>query len=84
MSNQHPSVFVNDTTEGIAKVEEGDYAFLLESTQNEYFTERKCDLVQIGGYLDSKGYGVGLPQSECSIVIDVYALESQRLEEVEI
>ncbi|TDG38211.1 hypothetical protein AWZ03_015367, partial [Drosophila navojoa] len=28
------------------------YAFLMESTTLEYNVERKCDLMQIGGWLD--------------------------------
>jgi ionotropic glutamate receptor len=29
----------------------------------EYVIERQCQLTQIGGLLDSKGYGIGLPPS---------------------
>lgn len=43
--------------------EKGGYAFLMESTQIEYFTRRNCNLTQVGGLLDSKGYGVALPVS---------------------
>ncbi|XP_074644362.1 glutamate receptor ionotropic, kainate 2-like [Tubulanus polymorphus] len=53
------SVMVDSTQEGVDRVKKGGYAFLLESTTNEYFTERNCDLFQIGSRLDSKGYGVG-------------------------
>lgn len=28
----------------------------------EYYVERDCELMQINGLLDSKGYGVGLPK----------------------
>jgi hypothetical protein len=59
MSSQTESVFVNSTDQGIDKVHEGSYAYLLESTMNEYFTQRQCDLMQVGGLLDSKGYGIG-------------------------
>jgi len=41
--------------------EDGDYAFMMESTTVEYVVERVCELTQIGGLLDSKGYGIGLP-----------------------
>jgi hypothetical protein len=34
---------------------------LIESVTNEYMRERDCDLIQIGGLLDSKGYGIGTP-----------------------
>jgi hypothetical protein len=37
------------------------YAFLMESTTIEYVIERECDTTQIGGLLDSKGYGIALP-----------------------
>ena len=41
----------------------GKYAFLMESTSVEYVIERNCQLTQIGGLLDSKGYGIALPPS---------------------
>ena len=36
----------------------------MESTSVEYTVERRCDLIQIGGLLDSKGYGIALPPSK--------------------
>ena len=64
MSNARPSVFVNNTPEGIDRVKGGKYAYILESTMNEYITKRQCDLMQVGGLLDSKGYGIGTPQGK--------------------
>ena len=55
------SVFTKSVQEGIDRVEVGNYAFLMESTSIEYQTERNCNLSQIGGLLDSKGYGVATP-----------------------
>jgi len=55
-------VFVNSTKEGLQKVLQGNYAFLLESTMNEYATQRNCDLMQVGGLLDAKGYGIATPR----------------------
>uniref|UniRef100_A0A3Q3IYF6 Glutamate receptor n=1 Tax=Monopterus albus TaxID=43700 RepID=A0A3Q3IYF6_MONAL len=41
----------------------GKFAFLLESTMNEYIEQRKpCDTMKVGGNLDSKGYGVATPK----------------------
>ena len=40
----------------------GQYAFMMESTSIEFFVERKCDLTQIGGMMDSKGYGIAMRQ----------------------
>jgi len=38
------------------------YAFLLESTMNDYYNQRKpCNTMKIGANLDSKGYGIGTP-----------------------
>lgn len=57
----HKGVMINNATEAIARVKRGGYAYILESTMNEYFTQRNCDLIQIGNNLDSKGYGIGFP-----------------------
>ncbi|XP_064628474.1 glutamate receptor ionotropic, kainate 2-like [Lineus longissimus] len=59
MKKHRDTVFVNSTKEGIKRVREGNYAYLLESTMNEYFVQRYCDLMQVGGLIDSKGYGIG-------------------------
>ena len=55
MENSKPSMFVKDYEEGIARVKEGGYAFLMESTMLDYVVQRDCNLTQIGGLLDSKG-----------------------------
>jgi hypothetical protein len=66
MSQSRPSVFVTNNEEGVDRVKKakGLYAFFMESTSIEYQVERNCDLQQVGGLLDSKGYGIGLPVSE--------------------
>ncbi|XP_051992525.1 glutamate receptor ionotropic, kainate 5 [Xyrauchen texanus] len=61
MYSKQPSVFVKSTEEGIARVLNSRYAFLLESTMNEYHRRLNCNLTQIGGLLDTKGYGIGMP-----------------------
>lgn len=61
MNSKQPSVFVKSTEEGIARVLNSNYAYLLESTMNEYYRQRNCNLTQIGGLLDTKGYGIGMP-----------------------
>lgn len=61
MYSKQPSVFVKSTEEGIARVLNANYAFLLESTMNEYYRQRNCNLTQVGGLLDTKGYGIGMP-----------------------
>jgi hypothetical protein len=49
--------------EGVTRVEKeaGKYAFMMESVPMEYQTKRKCTLMQVGEWLDSKGYGIALP-----------------------
>lgn len=41
----------------------------MESTSIEYVIERNCDLTQVGGMLDSKGYGIALPPSNFIVII---------------
>ncbi|XP_067348727.1 glutamate receptor 1-like isoform X5 [Channa argus] len=65
MRSADPSVFVKSTTEGVVRVRKskGKYAYLLESSMNEYIEQRKpCDTMKVGGNLDSKGYGVATPK----------------------
>lgn len=59
-----PNVFVGSYDEGVARVLEGNYAFLMESTMLDYMVQRDCNLTQIGGLLDSKGYGIATPMGE--------------------
>ncbi|GLG96202.1 Glutamate receptor 1 [Gryllus bimaculatus] len=63
MNQARPSVFTSDNKEGVERVKKGkgDYAFFMESTSIEYETRKNCDLVKVGGQLDSKGYGIALP-----------------------
>ncbi|KAF0045561.1 hypothetical protein F2P81_002090 [Scophthalmus maximus] len=61
MNSKQPSVFVKSTEEGIARVLNSKYAFLMESSMNEYHRGLNCNLTKIGGLLDTKGYGIGMP-----------------------
>ncbi|XP_073531864.1 glutamate receptor ionotropic, kainate 2 isoform X1 [Phyllobates terribilis] len=61
MNSRSQSVLVKNNEEGIQRVLTSDYAFLMESTTIEFVTQRNCNLTQIGGLIDSKGYGVGTP-----------------------
>ena len=60
----NPDVLVDSTQEGVKRVRnsKGKYAFLLESTMNDYYNQRKpCNTMKVGENLDSKGYGVATP-----------------------
>ncbi|KAL9695956.1 hypothetical protein quinque_015241 [Culex quinquefasciatus] len=63
MEASRPSVFTASNIEGVERVVKGkgSYAFLMESTSIEYVIERNCELTQVGGMLDSKGYGIAMP-----------------------
>jgi len=60
---QNKNVFTKPNKEGVDRVlkEDGAYAFMMESTVVDYVIERQCQLTQVGGLLDNKGYGIGLP-----------------------
>lgn len=66
MESARPSVFASSNKEGEERVVrgKGGYAYLMESTTIEYVVERNCDLTQVGGMLDSKGYGIAMPPSK--------------------
>jgi len=59
-----PGVLVPTVEDGVQKVRtsKGKYAFLLESTMNVYYNQRKpCNTMLVGDNLDSKGYGIATP-----------------------
>lgn len=65
MEHFDPSVFLKDNNEGIARVKRDHrlFAFLMESATIDYHTQKECDLTKVGGKLDSKAYGIGMPMS---------------------
>jgi ionotropic kainate glutamate receptor 2 len=69
MESKKPSVFVSTYDEGVKRVLEGNYAFLMESTMLDYAVQRDCNLTQIGGLLDSKGYGIATPKGDVEHVV---------------
>ena len=66
MNDVKPTVFTSSNDEGVERVRTGKrgYAFLMESTSIEYTVQKHCGLMQVGGLLDSKGYGIAMPLSE--------------------
>ncbi|KAL1436209.1 hypothetical protein MTO96_010946 [Rhipicephalus appendiculatus] len=56
-----PGVFVSSYEDGVQRVLQGNYAFLMESTMLDFMVQRDCNLTQVGGLLDSKGYGIATP-----------------------
>ncbi|TSK34914.1 Glutamate receptor ionotropic, kainate 3 [Bagarius yarrelli] len=62
MSSKQSTSLVKSIEDGIQRVLKSDYALLMESTTIEYVTRKNCNLTQIGGIIDSKGYGIGTPK----------------------
>lgn len=65
MEDTIPSVYVDDALAGWNRVvnERGTFAFLLESSSNNYFNQRKpCKSMKVGRNLDQKGYGIAMPK----------------------
>lgn len=50
--------------EGLKRVQSENYAYIMESTSIEYLTERNCDVSEVGGLLDDKGYGIAMKKSK--------------------
>lgn len=65
MESTKPSVYTKGNAAGVDRVqkEDGMYAFFMEAAAIEYNMQQHCDLTQLGGLLDSKGYGIALPKN---------------------
>uniref|UniRef100_A0A3Q4AA95 Glutamate receptor n=1 Tax=Mola mola TaxID=94237 RepID=A0A3Q4AA95_MOLML len=61
MCSKPSTSLVKSIEDGIQRVMKSDYALIMESTTIDYITRRNCNLTQVGGLIDSKGYGIGTP-----------------------
>ncbi|XP_045900216.1 glutamate receptor ionotropic, kainate 3 isoform X1 [Micropterus dolomieu] len=61
MSSKPSTSLVKSIEDGIQRVLKSDYALIMESTTIDYITRSNCNLTQVGGIIDSKGYGIGTP-----------------------
>lgn len=61
---KNKDVFMENNDRGKEKVYQGNYAYLMESASIQFITERECNLTQIGGLLDHKGYGIATKKGE--------------------
>lgn len=64
MKENMDEVLLEGNDEGVQKVKDQDYAFLMESSSIEYMIERECKITQVGGLLDEKGYGIAMKKCE--------------------
>lgn len=60
MKDHADEVLMENNEEGVWKVQHENYAYLMESSSIEYIKQRKCNVTQIGGLLDSKSYGIAM------------------------
>lgn len=63
MMDNAAECLTDSNDEGKDKVLKGDYAYFMESSTIEYLSERECDLDQVNGLLDQKGYGIAMRKS---------------------
>lgn len=59
----NPNALTSSNEEGLEKVKNSNYAFIMESTSIEYIVQRNCEVASVGGLLDSKGYGIAMRKS---------------------
>uniref|UniRef100_H2ZEN8 Glutamate receptor n=1 Tax=Ciona savignyi TaxID=51511 RepID=H2ZEN8_CIOSA len=62
---QNEENFVTNNQDGMERVLAGDYAYLMESTTLEYMVSQNCNLTQVGGLLDTIGYGIATMGKIC-------------------
>jgi glutamate receptor, ionotropic, invertebrate len=56
--------FVEGNEEGLEKAKKGRYVYFAESSVIEYYIERHCEVTQVGGTLDEKGYGIAMKKGK--------------------
>nr|QZH55031.1 ionotropic glutamate receptor 9 [Achelura yunnanensis] len=86
METAKPNVFTANNEEGRDRVlrSKGKYAFFMESTTIDYYTNRYCKLKSVGNKLDSKEYGIAMPKnSPHRLHIDNAILALQESSELE-
>ncbi|XP_011645300.1 glutamate receptor ionotropic, kainate 2-like isoform X1 [Pogonomyrmex barbatus] len=63
MMDHKAEVLMDSNEKGVWKTQHENYAFLMESSSIEYIKQRKCNVTQIGGLLDSKSYGIAMKKN---------------------
>ncbi|KYN07451.1 Glutamate receptor, ionotropic kainate 2 [Cyphomyrmex costatus] len=60
MKTHADEVLMKSNEDGLWKVQHENYAYFMESSSIEYIKHRYCNVTQIGGLLDAKGYGIAM------------------------
>ncbi|XP_068993638.1 glutamate receptor ionotropic, kainate 2-like isoform X2 [Neodiprion pinetum] len=63
MQKNKKEVMPGTNDAGVQKVMHEKYAFFMESSTITYEAERKCNITQINGLLDAKGYGIAMKKN---------------------
>lgn len=63
MMDPNNKVLTGSNDDGRDRARQERYAFFMESSTIEYMVERYCEVVQVGGKLDEKGYGIAMKKS---------------------
>ncbi|XP_046600915.1 glutamate receptor ionotropic, kainate 2-like [Neodiprion lecontei] len=63
MQKNKKEVMPGTNDAGVQKVMHEKYAFFMESSTILYEAERKCNITQINGLLDAKGYGIAMKKN---------------------
>ena len=80
MSSNEAASFVNNSAEGFQRALNQDFAYLAESATIDYKVQRLCKLTQIGGLLDSKGFGLATPKGNTFSILDDTILSAKLIE----
>lgn len=54
---------VDNNDDGLKRVKNGSFAYFMESTSLEYFTQRDCEVSQVGDLIDERNYAIGMRKS---------------------
>lgn len=59
----NPDLLVDENDEGLKRAQDGNYAYLMESTSLLYYTERICNVTMVGDLIDDRNYAIGMRKS---------------------
>lgn len=62
----YPEVMVDENEHGLARAQNENYAYLMESSSLEYYTQRVCNVTMVGEKLDDKNYAIGMRKGICN------------------
>lgn len=69
MTDPTKNFLTGSNDDGRDRARKERYAFFMESSTIEYTVERYCEVAQVGGKLDEKGYGIAMKKG---LLIDIF------------